>query len=90
MSKFFASLDEKRKFLGNFEKFSKFSKDFLKEIAKTHYFSIFSKEINKPKSSIFAVWTKNTLLGNIEKFLKISHKNSIGKLHLNDFLKSCC
>ena len=41
----FARLDKKYKLLGNFEKFSKISKKFLKKISKNALFYIFFKRI---------------------------------------------
>ena len=57
MREFFARLDEKHEFLRNFRSFSK---DFLRRLQKIDYLAYFSKKINKPMRSFFAVWTKNT------------------------------
>ena len=43
--------------------FSKIFKNFLKKIAKMHYFSIFFKIIHKPCVNFSCVWTKNTIFG---------------------------
>ena len=51
-----------------------------------HYFSIFFKLINKPCVKFLRVWTKNTLLRNVEKILKIFDEISIEKLNFY-FLK---
>ena len=58
----------------------KFAKRYLKKIAKMHYFSIFFKKSNKPCVNFSRFWTKNKLLGNFEKILKIFDENSIEKL----------
>ena len=46
-----------------------------------NYFSIFFKKVNKRCVNFSRVCTKNKLLGNFEKFLKIFEKNSLGKLN---------
>ena len=78
---FFARLDEKHKFLGNFEEFSKF---FFK---KMHYFSIFYKNFIKICVTFSRVWTKNTNSWEIfDKILEICDENSIEKLNFYLFL----
>ena len=47
-------------------------KIFLKKIAKSINLEYFSKKFNKPCVNFSRVWTKNKLLGNFEKFSKIS------------------
>ena len=46
-----------------------------------YYFSIFFKKFNKPCVNLLRIWTKNTLLGNFEKVLKIFDEVSIEKLN---------
>ena len=55
--------------------FSKILKRFLKKIAKIHYFSMFSRQFNKPCADFSRVWTKNNkLLGNFEKIFEFFSK----------------
>ena len=46
-----------------------------------HYFSLFFETNLKPSVKFSRIWTKNTLLGNFEKFLKIFDKSQIENLN---------
>ena len=50
-----------KKFSKKFQKFRKFLKFFLRKLLKMHYFSIFSKEFNKPCVNVLRVWTKKPI-----------------------------
>ena len=81
MRSVFARLDEKRYLQEIFEK------PFLRELRKTHYFSIFSKNLTKHAFNFSPLDEKHKLLGNFEKifenfekiFIKIA-KNAIFRL----------
>ena len=67
MGKFFEHLDEKLDLLEILRKFSKFSENFLKKIAKMHDFSVFFKRFNELCGNFSRVWTKIQIVENFSK-----------------------
>ena len=65
-------MDEKHKLLGNVEKILKIFKNFLKKIAKMHYFSIFFKRLTNHALNFCAFGRKTQIVGkfweNFENF----------------------
>ena len=87
----FARLDKKYKLLGNFEKFSKIFKKFLKKISKCIILHIFQKNLTYHALLFARLDEKYKLFGNSEKILEIFDENSIEKLKfLSIFVKNCC
>ena len=78
----FCEFGRKTLFAGNF------SENFLKKIAKRHYFSIFPKDFNKPSVQILGVSTRNAMC---RKFLRksLSFPEKIGKNALFYYMKFC-
>ena len=69
-----------KKFSKNISKmFRKFLKTFLRKLLKMHYFSIFSKNVNKQCVNFWGLDEKHKLLGIFQKILKFFDENSIEK-----------
>ena len=77
----FRGFERKPQIAMNFERFSKFFKIFLKEIAKNSIILAYFSKLLRKHALLFRALTRNRLFGNIEKSLKFSDKISIGKLN---------